>query len=199
MENVNTKKPLKWYQYLFGFLFVIFIANLCSNPKKENSSKSNLNSNSLTEEKATDKEETPSNKWYYNEDVDKMTSKKNHFATLVSENSLNFDFPYNGGSYGKLLVRKKDGSTNIMLSISKGQFMTGIEGVRVRLRFDQEPAFSVTGSQSSDYSSDLLFLSSESKIINKLKKSKSLIVEAEFYNEGRRTLDFNIEGFEWKH
>ncbi len=202
MENTATpKQKMKWYHYLLGFLLVGFIVNLCSKSPKENeTSTANASTpGTKTDSLSSSATEAPTSNWEYQEEVDKMTSKKKYLANIVSDNELNFEFPYNGGSHGSIMIRKKDGSTDIILRISKGQFMTDLDGVKVRLRFDDEPAFSVTGTQSSDNSSDLLFLSSESKIIDKLKKSKSLIVEAEFYNEGLRTLDFNIQGFEWKH
>ncbi|HEY1056951.1 MAG TPA: hypothetical protein VGE24_17525, partial [Emticicia sp.] len=105
----------------------------------------------------------------------------------------------NGGSEAYLMIRKKDGSTNIALRVSKGQFVSSIRGGSVRLRFDKEPPITISTSESSDGSSDILFLNSESKIISKLKKSTSLIIEAEFFNEGNRIIEFTTKDFKWNH
>lgn len=205
MESSKTAKKIRWYHYVLGLFIIGVIGKACEDKSKKEptTNKVSTSADAFTDttnytpiEESAKKE--PLTKWNYSEDSDKMTSKTIYYAEIQSENTLNFEFPYNGGSQPSLLIRKK-GSTDIILRISKGQFINSYDGVPVRLRFDEEPAFTVTANSAADGSSDILFLGSVSKILQKLKGHQKLIIEAQFYNEGNRTMDFDIEGFEWKH
>jgi hypothetical protein len=136
--------------------------------------------------------------WEYRSEEDKMTSKTSYFASIDSKNKLNFDFPYNGGSFGRLTIRKKRGETNVFLQISKGQFKGTFDGGTVRIRFDNNPPKRYSFLEASDGSSDILFLQSEREIIKRMKASNSMLIEAEFYNEGNRLLEFDIAGLRWE-
>jgi len=48
-------------------------------------------------------------------------------------------------------------------------------------------------------SSDVIFLSPESKIIDKLKKAKKVVIEPEFYQAGYQQVSFDVSGLEWNH
>jgi hypothetical protein len=138
------------------------------------------------------------NHWEYSISEDKMSSSQTKVAYLISSNLLEFGFPYDGGSYGQLSIRRKDGQVDIYLKISKGQFMTNItEGVPVRLRFDNQKAITCTGSMPDDYSSDFMFLSPTKTILKKLKKSKKLYLEAGYYQSGNQILEFDVSGLKW--
>ncbi|WP_431242559.1 hypothetical protein ACQ9BO_22470 [Flavobacterium sp. P21] len=56
---------------------------------------------------------TIANKWEYHESTDKMTSKSIKFAQIISNESLNLEFPYDGNNYGRLILRKKTAWTYI--------------------------------------------------------------------------------------
>jgi len=152
---------------------------------KMDSIASSMKNNSLNE----------TSKWDYSEDTDAMTGKIKKWATITSPDELLFDFPYNGGSYLTLTVRKKDGSTDVYLRISKGQFLTNDKVAR--LKFDDQQPITVGLIEPDDYSSDLVFLSGVSTIVNRMKKSKKLIVEVPFYQEGKRQCTFDISNFKW--
>ena len=136
-------------------------------------------------------------KWEYSEEVDKMTSKKIKFASIIANNLLQFDFPYDGGSLASIFLRKKDNKTDIFLTVSKGQFHGGINGGYFRARFDDAPPKKYSFSEPSDGSSDMIFLSPENEIISKMKKSKKLIIEVEFYDNGSKQIEFDVDGLQW--
>lgn len=138
-------------------------------------------------------------KWEYDNGVDDMSGKPRVSAFINSEDKLKFDFPYNGGSTATLQVRKqsKDG-TKVILRIDKGQFLCRYDGCSVSLKFDNASPFSVSASEPSDHSSTALFLGNEKRIIQELKKSKTLKVEALFFHEGSRVMTFKPYGLEWK-
>ena len=133
--------------------------------------------------------------WEYNEKEDPMTSKKDFFATLPSTNTIEFEFPYNGGSKFYLNVRKK-GQIDIFLNSDKCQFSTRKS---IKVRFDDEKPMTFSFNEPSDGSSNIIFINSEKLFLEKLKKSKKLLIEAEFYNEGLRIIEFYSEGLKWNH
>lgn len=136
--------------------------------------------------------------WTYDERTDEMSGKKSFFGYNQSEDVASFSFPYEGGSTLQIVVRKKDGVTDAMLIISKGQFIGSYNG-KVRLKFDDEQAYSVGYSETSDGSSETIFLNGASSFISKLKKHKKLKIECEFYDQGRHIFNFNIEKLKWNH
>jgi hypothetical protein len=129
-----------------------------------------------------------------------MTSKERYFAIVESTNKLDFDAPYDGGSTATVTLRNQDKTNDILLQIDKGQFMCDItDGCTINVRFDNNTALKFTGSESSDGSSTLLFISPEKKFISNVKKAKKIIVEAEFYESGLKTMEFNVDGLKWEH
>jgi hypothetical protein len=137
-------------------------------------------------------------KWVFQEDVDKMTSKTVKYASIDANEELEFKFPYDGGSVASLTIRKKDGSNDIYLSVSKGQFNGAYDGGQVRIKFDEEHPKKFSFTAPSDNSSDMIFINSTKAIISKLKTSKKVIIEAEFFNEGNRQIEFDVTGFKWE-
>ncbi len=142
---------------------------------------------------------TPTTKWTYSEHEDKMTSKKTYFASIDANEELQFDFPYDGGSTATIALRKGKNGNEVLLSVSKGQFNTGVDGSEVTVRFDQNKAITFSCSEPSDNSSDLLFINNATKFIANAKKAKKMIIQAEFYQSGLQTMEFDIVGLKWDH
>lgn len=139
--------------------------------------------------------------WVYKKNNDEMRGVESRFATNISTNEVEFDFPYNGGSNLTLTVRETGNEKDILIGISKGQFICGINDCEFAFKFDDGAVESITMTRPENYASDIMFVAydkTEDKIINKLKTSKKLIIEAPFYQEGRKQFTFNVSGFEWK-
>ncbi len=134
--------------------------------------------------------------WEYSENIDEMTSSKTLFATIVSDNSEEFDFPYGGGSDLYLYVRtsKKFGK-DVYIKISKGQFICSeYQGTNyVNVRFDEDAPMKFRTSEPSDGSADLLFLGNSTKFINRAKTAKTIKIEAPFFQEGWRVFTFTTD------
>ena len=138
--------------------------------------------------------------WEYTESVDEMTDKTAYFATVYSENSVDFDFPYDGGSTLSFTIRQSPQYGNDMyIHISKGQFNSGISGTKIKVRFDDNDPIPVNCTTPSDYSSDILFLKGFDKLLKHLKESKTMKINVEFFNEGAHTFTFDVNGLEWNH
>ena len=121
--------------------------------------------------------------------------RKRSFAAVVSTNTLDFDFPYSGTQHGRLTLRKKS-STDVYVTIERGQFLCGIDNCTVNVRFDEGPIRHFTAVPPADQSTTVLFIEDTPSFITQLRKAKTLHIEATFYQEGLTgALEFNVEGF----
>ncbi|WP_426484278.1 hypothetical protein [Flavobacterium sp. 2] len=139
---------------------------------------------------------TKNNVWEYHQSIDKMTSKSIKFAQIISNESLNLEFPYDGNNYGHLTLRKND-HTDIYLSIDKGQISGGYDNNFIKVRFDDEKPIKFSYSEPQDNSSDLIFIDNEIKFLSKLKKSKKILISLPLYREGNQILEFNTIDLKW--
>ena len=139
---------------------------------------------------------TVSNNWQYHQSIDKMTSKSTKFAEIISNESLNLEFPYDGVNYGRLTLRNKNG-LNIYLSIDKGQISGGYDNNFITVRFDEEKPIKFSYSEPQDGSSDVVFIDNEVKFLSKLKKSKKVLISLPLYHEGNQILEFNTIDLQW--
>lgn len=190
---------------VIGYPLLLILGIICScsdNAQKDKHSVSDMRSTSTNSPDTQvsviqNKPDDPISSWSYQESEDKMTSKKILFASVNANDELQFEFPYDGGSIATFTIRKKNGSTDIYLHVSKGQFNNTFEGGQVKMRFDSNPAKRYSFSGASDGSSDIIFINSAKEIINKLKNSSKMLIEVEFYNEGNRQIEFDVGQLKW--
>lgn len=187
---------------LFLLLSAAVTIASCDSNQTGSKATDSLNKGDTTAKKGEEtKPEVDSTKiWKYTTEVDKMTSKKNYYAAIGSTNQLEFAAPYDGGSTAVITVRNQNKSNDVVLTISKGQFVcsTG-DGCTIKVRFDSDPAISFQADGPSDGSSDVLFLKPVGKFIKNIKKAKKVIVQAEFYEEGLKEMEFSPDGLKWDY
>lgn len=130
--------------------------------------------------------------WKYREETDKMTSKVNKHATLISTSSLSLSSPYDGLNYAHLHVRQRGGSPpEVMLTIGKGQMMCrSFSPCAIKVRFDDAPAVTFRGTGSSDHDPTVEFIESESKFIAGAIKAKTILVQTEIFHNGAPIMEF---------
>ncbi|KQZ64877.1 hypothetical protein ASD67_10710 [Sphingopyxis sp. Root1497] len=141
----------------------------------------------------------PPSKWTYDEQIDQMRGTVTKTARVTSLNEVNLQFPY-GTVGGYLDVRKRptDG-LNIMFSVDSGQILCrSYSDGHISVKFDDQPIKNYGCDGASDGSSDVAFIRNESGFLANLKKSKKVIIEAEFYQQGRQQFMFDTAGLEWK-
>ncbi len=128
-----------------------------------------------------------------------MSGKTGLVACTSSTNELEFAFPYSGGSYGKICLRKGPQFANgVYIRISKGQILcSGYSGCHLRVRFDDGIPFVVDGVGPSDGSTTIVFLQGYAGLVAKMKRAKSMMVEVEFYQNGRQILSFDVSDLRW--
>lgn len=140
----------------------------------------------------------PGSQWTYRTDQDGM-GRQRSFASVTSDNTLSFAFPYQGSQNATLTIRRVSQlGTDVMVQIQRGQFLCGIEECAINIRFDSGPVQQFSASGPTDHSTTLLFINGAPRFISLLRKTKAVRVEATFYQEGRHVLEFNVEGLDWK-
>lgn len=137
--------------------------------------------------------------WFYSKETDPMTNDVRYYAYVNSNNTLNFDFPYQGGSTGQLLVRNMNNRNEIIFSVTKGQIQNSYSGSYVRVKFDDGDVVHYNYSEPDNGRSDLIFISSGSLFISKLKQANELMLEVPFYREGRQVFYFDVNDLKWEH
>lgn len=184
------KKVFKVFLIVIGVLVVIGIIGSIFDNKKSGSNSVDMK----------DSSSVSTTKWVYSEQVDKMTDKKEFIAEIEANDEMDFQPPYGGGVVVTLKLRKNSDDNDVILQISKGQFMPNIMDERsISVRFDNNQAKKFNYSNASDGSTETIFISNEKKFIESLKKCKHLIVQSEFFNEGVRTIEFDTDGLIWNH
>lgn len=123
-----------------------------------------------------------------------MSNKRVFLFEIVANDLLEFGFPYSGGSVATFTIRKKNNSYDAYLSISKGQFVTDLNGGSVNIKFDNQNPKQYSSSIPSDYSQNIIFINSSKTIISKVKQCKTMLIETEFYQEGLRQIEFDVRG-----
>jgi hypothetical protein len=142
--------------------------------------------------------DAPKENWAYQQDSDKMTSKIKYYAAVNANEELQLKAPYDGGVTATLTIRNMGEKNEAVLSISKGQFLTGVNGENIDVRFDSLKAETYECSGPADYSTTTLFINSPTKFIAELKKAKKLLIQAVFFDNGTQQMEFNVDGFKWE-
>jgi hypothetical protein len=154
---------------------------------------------SSSETSAPSSQASDGTSWQYSEEVDQMRGGKERRAQVESTNQLSFDFPYGGGSTGSLIVRQSPKfGFDIMVRISKGQFVCHqFTGGHISVKFDDGPIQKFGCTDAADGSSNVIFLEGAKRFLAELKRSKRAVIEAEFFREGVRQMEFNTAGLNW--
>jgi hypothetical protein len=135
--------------------------------------------------------------WSYSSDKDEVRNATNQYASLTSDNKVDFDFPYNGGSTLAMTIRHDHRGDNVILEISKGQFVCGLDGCSGEMNVDGS-ARHLTLDGAADGSANTLFARGEPGIIKALKSGKKIIIELPFYQSGNRQFTFTTkQGLVW--
>ncbi len=183
---------------LWFFLIMIFFAVIGKIAEPNKTVKQGNTQDSAQASNGTSEPVKPEN-WFNNVSKDEMRGTETRSTRTISINQADFEFPYNGGSNLILTVRNGKSGTDLIINITKGQFIcSSFDGCKVNFKFDNGNIQSVTMVGTDTHDTDVLFVQSEAttkKLIEKLKVSKKLIVEPSFFQEGTKQFTFNVEGF----
>jgi hypothetical protein len=138
---------------------------------------------------------TGSAQWRFQFQNDPMRKAATTSAILSSETTARFEFPYEGEQHLRIVIRRSNNADEVLLVIEKGQIVCHTDGCQVSMKFDDRPV--ETWYASASNRSDGVFLSRAGVFVARLKKTKTLYVELEFYRAGNRQFKFAIPPLEW--
>ena len=141
----------------------------------------------------------PASSWEYSDHKDEMRGTSSRLAQVDSANIVNLDFPY-GEVHGQLWIRERsEDGLNAAFEVEKGQVLCNdLEDSHVSVKFDDGPVQKFGCSGTADGSSNVAFINNAHRFLAELKKSKRAIVEAEFFEQGRKQFTFDTAGLNWK-
>lgn len=141
--------------------------------------------------------ETEKSDWSIDQQKDELRGTTDKFASVTSENSVQFDFPYCCDSRLQITVRKTaQYGQDVIFQISDGQFVCGIYDCTGMISIDGKPE-QLSLNTSADHDSKVLFAKYPDAIIKKLNSSSKVIVELPFYQEGNRQFTFSTRNLDW--
>lgn len=141
----------------------------------------------------------PIEHWVYGEDYDKMRNATTYMAVTKSNEVMDLGFPYNEVQEMIMIRKRKVDGTSVILQLTEGQYSCGFDGCTITVKFDDNAPVKYSVSKSSDLNSNVLFVNNKTKFINKLKTSKYVMIETDFFQHGRETFTFNVTGLKWNH
>lgn len=198
-KNKSSNTGSKIFITVIAIFIILLIIGTCSKSSIKNEEKS-IDKTSNLDNSPTVTEDTIPKNWFYKSTTNKMTDVITNTATTTSTNLVDFDYPYNGGVRFSFCLRKntKTKEIDIMLIGDNCQFMPNLNDEKtVKIRFDNKDLYEVGYSESSSGSSNVIFLNNVYKIIAKLKASKKIMIEAEFYNDGKKIIEFDVFNLKW--
>lgn len=138
-------------------------------------------------------------KWSYRSSEDPMTSRPSRSAVIQSENTVNFDFPYQGPQHGTLQIRDHPTyGSDVILTIERGQFLCqSYTDCQIRVRFDESSAQRWNAVGPADNSSTAIFLRNQAGFRQRLRSAKVVRIQAAIYQEGEPTFEFHVAGIDY--
>jgi len=136
--------------------------------------------------------------WGYAKAEDKMTGGTTYHAIVLSTNTVDFDFPYQGSQNARLHLRidPKYGK-DVIFSLEKGQILcNSYEDCTVLVRFDDEKPMKFSAAEPADHSSETVFIENYSKFVGEMMKAKTVRISANIYQQGSPVFEFDVSGFD---
>jgi hypothetical protein len=136
--------------------------------------------------------------WHYFDNTDEMTGKISLSAYVESENTVQFDFPYEGPQHGTLTLRRHPRyGSDVIFSIEKGQLMcSSYDGCTVLIRFDNEEPSSYSAGGAADNSTETIFIRNYDRFLSKLRNAKQVRISPKIYQQGGVVFTFDVSGFD---
>jgi hypothetical protein len=137
--------------------------------------------------------------WRYVETDDEMGRGKVRAACVTSTNQVSLTWPYKAQDTEFCLRRGgRHGFDSYLRLTDSGQYICrSYSGCRVHIRFDDGSAQSYEAEEASDGSSEIIFMPAASKISAALTTAKRMRIEAEYYQAGLQTSEFDVAGYDF--
>lgn len=134
--------------------------------------------------------------WEYEQINDKLHGARWVEAKISSANTVDFDFPYQGGSSAWI---KLSTHGEVTLGVSKGQFncqgTTALYPIHIKIDEEAPKAFGCY--TSSEMKPNEVEITDGAAIIKAINDRHHLIVQAPFFQAGDKQFEFNIPAAAW--
>lgn len=143
--------------------------------------------------------EAPDSEWSYSTAKDEMRGSETRYAQVEAIDTIDLDFPY-GEQRGLILIRQSPKfGFDLLVGVRSGQIMcNSFSNSYISVKFDDGPIRRYGCSESSDGSSSMIFVNDGRGFLANLKKSKKVMVEAEFFQNGLQQMTFNTANLKWE-
>lgn len=180
---------------LYGFAGFLILGAILPDSSKNEVSKNQSSENMATVASTNNVKPV----WTYELSKDEMRSSTTKWAWTESTNIVDLGFPY-GEQRGMIQVRQSPKfGLDIIIGARDGQILcSSYQRTYISVKFDNGPIQRYRCSNASDGSSNMVFIEGSRNFLKKLKKSKTVIVEAEFFQNGLHQMKFKTEGLNWE-
>ena len=79
------------------------------------------------------------------------------------------------------------------------QFVRGVFSCSVKMTFDENKIITFSAAEPTDGTNGYLFVRGYKRFLSLVRKSKKLIIEADYYDEGLKQFEFTSSGLTWSH
>jgi hypothetical protein len=188
--DMNTKEKMIWIGCLAASFVLVFALSLATSRKPQLSSSAESASAISTPRPVTI--------WSHSGLTDEMTGKSYAFSTVQSRNTVNFDFPYQGEQRATLSIRTKHPrhGNDVILTIERGQFLAGVDSVKVLARFDEGASVTFWANGPADHGTTALFISNYAKFVGLMRKANVVRLQTPIYQQGAPVFEFQVERFD---
>jgi hypothetical protein len=135
--------------------------------------------------------------WKYNNNADKQTGGNIHSASIESKKLIILRPKHTEGS-GTLIIREMRGRSQVFLSLNEGQFISEIPSLGINVSFDNGKIETWSCDTIEGTTNSAIIVLSSLKFISTIKMAKNLRIDANIYNKGLQTLEFDVDGLEWE-
>lgn len=195
-----------------GFMLLVWVAVVSADPASQTAYEDHVEEADLASSAGSDEvsdvpaqdasttPEEPSSEWAYSTDKDEMRGGDTRYAQLEGSNTIDLDFPY-GEQQGLMIVRQSPQfGFDILVGVRSGQIMcNSFSNSKISVKFDDGPIRTYGCNDASDGSNNLVFVQGAKGFLANLKKSKKVVVEAEFFQNGMQQLTFNTANLKWEN
>jgi hypothetical protein len=136
--------------------------------------------------------------WQYSTKEDMASGKKSSSASLKSENTLSFGFPYEGSQFAQLTIRRHPRyGFDVFISIQQGQILcNNYTNPYILVRFDDHELQQFECVEPADNSSTYSFIRNADQFERDLKRASVAYITLTFYQEGSQALKFKVKGYD---
>lgn len=132
--------------------------------------------------------------WKYSSSTDTMNDDTSHYASIVSDNSKQFAYPYHGETFGNLIVTTPPGrKAYLTIFIDRGQIECGLAGrpCYIKIRFDDQPAISFEVATLRGMPSNAVVGDLNNKTLELMTKASVIKVQLPVWREGYPVYEFS--------